>query len=156
MLSPEVHEFVGRSVLCWLATVDGNGWPNVSPKEIFTTFGPSQLVIANIASPQSVKNIGLGAPVCVSFIDIFAQRGFKLRGLARIIAKESDRFVHFAEPLVAMSHGLFPIQSIILIDVQESKPILAPSYLLTPGTTEASQIQSALTTYGVQQRRDDV
>lgn len=150
MLSPAVREFIRRSVLCWLATVDTNGWPNVSPKEIFAASGQSQLVIANIASPQSAKNIGSNAPVCVSFVDIFAQRGFKLRGRARIIAKESDQFASLAEPLAAMTKGLFPIQSIILVDVQESRPILAPSYHLIKGTTEESQIKSGMVAYGVQ------
>jgi hypothetical protein len=57
MLSPEVQESATRSVLCWLATVDEVGQPNVSPKEIFAGFDSNHLVIANIASPKSGRNI---------------------------------------------------------------------------------------------------
>jgi len=42
--------------MCWLATVDRHGQPNVSPKEIFAAFDSEHLVIANIASPSSVRN----------------------------------------------------------------------------------------------------
>ena len=35
MLSPETLACARKSMLCWLATVDAQGQPNVSPKEIF-------------------------------------------------------------------------------------------------------------------------
>jgi len=56
-IEPTWHLFLQRSVLCWLATVDAHGQPNVSPKEVFAAFDEKHLVIAHIASPLSVKNI---------------------------------------------------------------------------------------------------
>ena len=55
--SAEFLRLRAGSVLCWLATVDDHGMPNVSPKEIFCCHGERELLIANIASPQSVRNI---------------------------------------------------------------------------------------------------
>ena len=78
MLSPEIISSSRKSVLCWLATADAKGQPNVSPKEIFTFYGAEFLLIANIASPSSVRNIAANPLVCVSFIDIFVQKGFKV------------------------------------------------------------------------------
>jgi len=43
-------------VLGWLATVNANGEPNVSPKEIWKFDGVDRLLIANIASPTSASN----------------------------------------------------------------------------------------------------
>ncbi|MDA9639519.1 pyridoxamine 5'-phosphate oxidase family protein [SAR116 cluster bacterium] len=54
MLDQNVKDYIERSVLCWLATVDGDQ-PSVSPKEIFTNYGDDTIMIANIASPQSIK-----------------------------------------------------------------------------------------------------
>jgi len=45
MLTPEVIDAAGRSVLCWLATVDDAGHPNVSPKEVFDENYQVQLLI---------------------------------------------------------------------------------------------------------------
>jgi predicted pyridoxine 5'-phosphate oxidase superfamily flavin-nucleotide-binding protein len=64
-------------VLCWLATVDEAGRPNVSPKEIFTAHGDDHLLIAHLASPGSVRNLRARPEVCVSFVDVFVQKGFK-------------------------------------------------------------------------------
>ena len=45
---------IENSVLCWLATVDTAGVPNVSPKEIFDSYNDDRIVIADIASSNSV------------------------------------------------------------------------------------------------------
>lgn len=156
MLSSEVQEAARRSVLCWLATVDENGQPNVSPKEIFTVFGSIHLVVANIASPTSVRNIDVNPRVCVSFVDVFVQKGFKINGLARNVSRQDPDFSRWSTPLEAMAGPRFPIHSVIVLEVDAVEPIIAPSYQLHPTeTTETSQIASALRTYGVQVRSED-
>lgn len=67
------HEDLGGCVLCWWATADEQGQPNVSPKEVFAVVDDQHLLIANIASPVSVRNIQHNPKVCVSIIDIFVQ-----------------------------------------------------------------------------------
>lgn len=50
MPSSEVKASIQDSVLCWLATVSSAGEPNVSPKELFVSYGDYQLLIANSVS----------------------------------------------------------------------------------------------------------
>jgi predicted pyridoxine 5'-phosphate oxidase superfamily flavin-nucleotide-binding protein len=150
MLYPEISQSANRSVLCWLATVDEDGQPNVSPKEIFAVFDSEHLVIANIASPTSVRNIGNQARVCVSFVDVFVQKGFKVFGTARNIRRHDDDFCHWVAPLEAKAGPRFPIHSVFTIRASAVEPILAPSYRLYPlETTERGQVESAMRTYGV-------
>lgn len=150
MFSPELLDTRRRSVLCWLATADAHGEPNVSPKEIFACVLPDQLLIAHIASPVSVRNVRANPQVCVSFIDVFTQKGYKLKGLARVIDKADAEFASIAAPLVAMAGERFPIHAVIAVQVKTASEIVAPSYRLYPdATTEASQKASAMQTYGV-------
>lgn len=150
MFTPEVIQATQSSVLCWLATADNSGHPNVSPKEIFTIFDDQHLVIANIASPVSARNIRTNPNVCVSFIDIFTQKGFKVSGSAIDIPRTSADFNHWAEPLERLAGPRFPIRSVFVIRATEIAPIIAPSYSLFPDeTTEQSQVESAMRTYGV-------
>jgi predicted pyridoxine 5'-phosphate oxidase superfamily flavin-nucleotide-binding protein len=156
MLSSEVHTSAARSVLCWLATVNANGQPNVSPKEIFAAFDTEHLVIANIASPTSVRNIEANPLVCVSFIDVFVQKGFKVVGTARNVGRQEVDFSHWAAPLKAKAGPRFPIHSVLVVRATAVEPILAPSYRLYPTeSTEQSQMASAMRTYGVQPARGD-
>lgn len=150
MLTPEIQASASRSVLCWLATVDASGQPHVSPKEVFAVFDAQHVVVANIASPGSARNIGAHPQVCLSFVDVFVQKGFKLLGSARNVRPEDAEFSAWAKPLEAMAGPRFPLASVFVILVSALEPILAPSYRLFPGEVdEASQIKAALKRYGV-------
>lgn len=150
MLPAELQTSAQTSILCWLATVDAEGQPNVSPKEIFTVFDPENLVIANIASPKSVCNVAVNPRVCVSFVDVFVQKGFKVLGTARNVGKQDADFATWAAPLLAMAGPRFPIHSVIVVRATGFEPILAPSYRLYPDeATEPAQVAAAMRAYGV-------
>ena len=137
-------------MLCWLATADAEGQPNVSPKEVFAVVDEQHLVIAHIASPISVRNIQQNPKVCVSLIDIFVQKGWKLMGHAQYVNARDEAFHAHAKPLLAMVGDLFKIQGVMVVEVVQAHPIVAPSYRFYPNsTTESGQMQAAMKVYGV-------
>lgn len=140
---------MSKSVLCWLATASKGNLPNVSPKEIFAQYGEDGIIVANIASPQTVKNIQQNPQVCISFLDILVQKGFQVIGKAEIIQKSHPDFQSMEGILTKMTEGKFPFSTITRITVERVKPIIAPRYLLYPDTTEEEQIASAKKAYGL-------
>ena len=123
----------------------------MSPKEIFTFYDAEHLLIANIASPRSVRNIAAKPRVCVSFVDIFVQKGFKVLGVAQNLRKQDKGYAKWVAPLNALAGPRFPILSVIVIRVTACEPINAPSYQLYPHeTTLKAQTASAMRAYGVQ------
>lgn len=149
VLTPEIKQYIDKSILCWLATASLDGMPNVSPKEIFTYFDHDLIIIANIASPRSVKNIQENPNVCLSFIDILVQKGYQLKGTAQIVDKDFSLYLDIERALTKMTGELFKFNTATIIRVTETKPILAPSYLFYPETTEADQIRKAKIAYGL-------
>jgi predicted pyridoxine 5'-phosphate oxidase superfamily flavin-nucleotide-binding protein len=149
MIDDSVKKYIDKSVLCWLATCDNDFFPNVSPKEMFTYRDDSTLLIANLASPNSIKNIIKNPNVCVSFVDVFVQKGYKLQGKATIIDKADLEFNSKVKPLTDLFTDKFPIKSVIEISVTKVDTIQAPSYFLYSDTTEENQIKNAMTTYNV-------
>jgi predicted pyridoxine 5'-phosphate oxidase superfamily flavin-nucleotide-binding protein len=150
ILSAAVHAAAQRSVLCWLATVDAQGQPNVSPKEVWALADDRHVVVANIASPASARNIAQQPKVCLSFVDVLVQKGFKLLGTARAVLPDDPDYSKWAAPLLVMTGDRFPVRSVLLIAVQTVQPIVAPSYWLYPETTtEASQMEAAQLAYGL-------
>jgi len=145
-LTKEIQKYINQSVLCWLATVDEEGIPNVSPKEIFDTSN-EKVIIANIASPNTVRNIKVNENVCVSFIDILVQKGYQLKGKARIVTDEESFYAEYKSKLLLLTKGNFPFSSITEITILKSKPFVAPRYLLYPDTTEDQQIKDAKIQY---------
>lgn len=149
MLEEKVIRYIEQSVLCWLATSDKDNFPNVSPKEMFTHFENNTLLIANIASPISIHNIEENNKVCISFVDVFVQRGFKIKGKAKVIYKNSADFNIKVKPLIDLFSDKFPISAVFEIKVENVDSIQAPSYFLFPEITENQQIESALKAYKV-------
>jgi predicted pyridoxine 5'-phosphate oxidase superfamily flavin-nucleotide-binding protein len=147
MFTPEVIKYIEQSVLCWLATSDKDNFPNVSPKEMFVQFEENKILIANIASPNSVANILENNNVCLSFVDVLVQKGFKIKGQAKIIYKNDTDFEIKLKPLTTLYSDKFPISAIIEITAQKFESIMAPSYFLYSETTEEMQIKSAMDTY---------
>jgi predicted pyridoxine 5'-phosphate oxidase superfamily flavin-nucleotide-binding protein len=150
LLTEPIPEAADRSVLCWLATVDAEGQPNVSPKEVWAIADDHHVVVAHIASPISARNIAQQPQVCLSFVDVFVQKGFKLLGTAREVRAADPEFATWAKPLLAMVGQRFTIHSVLVIRVSSVAPIVAPGYLFYPDeTTEASQVESAMRAYKV-------
>jgi len=146
VLNKTIKKTINQCVLCWLATSSAQNVPNVSPKEIFTYF-ENEIIIANIASPQTVENIKQNEQVCISFIHIFIQKGYQIKGKATIIDYTHTSYKAKEKKLLAMTAGRFPFATITVIKPESVKEIWAPSYQLYPDTTEAKQIESAEKTY---------
>lgn len=146
-LTDEIKTHLGRSVLCWLATIAEDGTPNVSPKEIFIPEGDKYILIAHVASPKSVRNIRTNPNVCLSFVEVFEQRGFKINGTARVVAPGDEGYEERVAPLKRIATERFPVQAFIEIEVQKSAWILAPRYKLHPDTTPEAQVGRAVKGY---------
>ncbi|MDG9668717.1 pyridoxamine 5'-phosphate oxidase family protein [Hahella sp. CR1] len=145
----DVKEYADKSILCWLATSNIKGEPNVSPKEIFLAVNPNIIIIANIASPCSEKNIRENPSVCVSYVDIFEQRGCKLKGEARVIEPADSEWDNYIVSLRKIAGDSFPIRNIFEVTVSKASNILAPSYQINPQIQINKQIASAMNAYGV-------
>lgn len=154
ILTTEVKKSIDRSVLCWLATASKDGAPNVSPKEIFVAEDDAHLSIAHIASSGSVQNIRSNPNVCVSFIDVFVQKGYKLKSHATLITETDLAFAARAAPLKKKAGEAFKVRAVIAVEIREVQPILALSYRFYPNTAEQSQTEEALVTYRVQTRSE--
>lgn len=148
-LTTEIKQSIDKSILCWLATVSSENVPNVSPKEIFNYYGTDKIIVANIMSPQTIRNIKQNENISISFIDILIQKGFQVKGKAKIIEKTDLEFEAMKEILTKMTNGHFPFSTITEITIEKVKPIIAPKYLLYPETTEKEQIKSAKKIYGI-------
>lgn len=139
----------GNAVLCWLATSNAAGHPNVSPKEIFEIYDDETLVIADIMSPNSVRNIQAQPKVCVSFLDVFRQKGFKVEGEASVFAPDTPEYKTYGRDVLRMAGEAFPVRHVIRVKIEKISRILAPSYTLFPDRSDAERLASTYAAYGV-------
>ncbi|MBD1557366.1 pyridoxamine 5'-phosphate oxidase family protein [Vibrio sp. S9_S30] len=150
----DLNDIAKNSVLCWLSTSDLSGQPNVSPKELFHLVDSKTLLIADIASPQSVANLAENANVCVCMLDIFRQRGVKLIGKGRYARWQGESVLE-SERLLVQKVGNFPLKGIITIDIASISSVIAPSYWVKPEQSVEEKVADAMVTYGVQPADDE-
>lgn len=148
----QLRQDARNAVLCWLASCSAEGHPSVSPKEIWALSGQDRILIAEIASPISMRNLHGNANACVSFVDIFRQRGWKCHGAAEVIAADDPRFSEIAAPVLELAGTDYPVRHVIVVQVARTARIMAPSYKLFPERSEAERIRDTYRTYGVRLR----
>ena len=154
VIDDTVRYEVDRAVLCWLATVSGAGIPNVSPKELWRVHDHATVLIADIASGGSVRNLRTNPACCVSFVDVFRQKGFKLVGAALVIGRKDGDFEDISAPLRAIAGNRFFVRNVIAVTVKYVAPIVAPSYALHKASEE-EMLANSFKTYSVKPIRKE-
>jgi uncharacterized protein len=83
ILREDVQRFVREQRLGFVATVNPDGSPNVSPKGTVTIRDGDHLVFADIRSPGTVANLKRDPRVEINVVDMILRKGFRFRGRGR-------------------------------------------------------------------------
>ena len=82
MISQEVKALFGNRQLCWLATADATGVPNVAPMRQVWWTGERSLVIGDMFMKATAANIQSNGRMCLAAYDQQTERSWKLTGTA--------------------------------------------------------------------------
>ena len=83
-LDNDMKDVVRRTNLCFAATVNADGSPNLSPKSTLVVHDDDHLLFANIASPRTIANLKRDPRIEINCIDIFSRRGYRFKGEASV------------------------------------------------------------------------
>ena len=138
-LTARAQEIITNFPLGFVATVDAEGRPCVSPKGTFLILGDETLAFGEIRSPQTLANLRDNPEMEVNFVDVFLRKGVRVRGRAEIIAQGTPDFdallPRWREAFGALADR---IAHIIRLPVEEAKPLTTPPY--DAGATEEEMI----------------
>jgi len=125
-MTQAVIEFVNQQKLGFFATVCPDGTPNLSPKGTTRVWDSDHLVFADICSPGTVSNLRSNPAIEVNLVDVFTRKGYRLKGVARIISKGGifDDILKF----YGDSAAKYPIKNFVLIRIERVIEISSPVY----------------------------
>jgi predicted pyridoxine 5'-phosphate oxidase superfamily flavin-nucleotide-binding protein len=124
------RDAVARYPLCFVASLNDDGSPNLSPKGTVRVWDADHLVFADIASPRTAANVARDDRVHVNVVDHFARRGWRFAGRARV----TDATEVLAALRAEYPEEPYPFAQAVLITVEEARELISPSYDL--GKTE--------------------
>jgi uncharacterized protein len=147
-LDADTQRVVREVALGFVATVNGDGTPNLSPKGTTTVWDDEHLVFLDICSPGTVANIEAGRDaVEVNVVEQILRKGYRFKGTARVLraGEAFDRVVQW----YATERGsdVARVQSVVLVAVESAAPLVSPAY--DDGTSEAEIERRSLDRYGL-------
>jgi hypothetical protein len=134
VLTDDMKRVIDEQRLGFVATVNADGTPNLSPKATFVVLDDETVAYAEIRSPNTLRNIAAGSPVDINFVDPFVRKGYRFKGRAQVVrngeAGFDALFRHFAGSSVAAL-----IDAFVRIRVTHASALISPAY--DRGQTEA-------------------
>ena len=82
MIPQEVKSMFGNHQLCWMATADASGAPNVAPMRQVWWIDERSLVIGDMFMKATAVNIQTTGRMCLAAYSPEAERSWKLTGTA--------------------------------------------------------------------------
>jgi predicted pyridoxine 5'-phosphate oxidase superfamily flavin-nucleotide-binding protein len=148
-IDADMATLIRRTILCFAATINSDGSPNLSPKSTLTVHDEDHLLFANIASPKTVANLRRDPRIEINCVDIFSRRGYRFTGHGNVLSNGDPIYEQFAAALRAEYDNAVPVHDVVRVRVISAKPILSPAYTYIPGTTEAKLRETYATKYGM-------
>lgn len=135
-IGSEARRLLDEQRLGYVATVNADGTPNLSPKGTITVVDDHRLAFADLASPGTIRNIRDRPAVEVNVVDPLSRKGLRFAGVAEVLGPGADR-----DALVALfaSRGVSDaarrVREVVRICVTRVRPLVSPAY--DGGSTEA-------------------
>ena len=82
ILTDEMRRLIEEQRLCYVATADAVGAPNLSAKGTLVVWDANTLAFADIRSPRTVANLRVNPRIEVNVVDPIARKGYRFKGTA--------------------------------------------------------------------------
>jgi predicted pyridoxine 5'-phosphate oxidase superfamily flavin-nucleotide-binding protein len=134
ILTEDMKRLVAEQRLGFVATVDADGTPSLSPKGTMTVLDDDTLLFSNLRSPQTVRNLAANPAVEINFVDPIVRKGYRFKGVATYVARGERGFDALLPQFVTWPDLMPTIQGIVVVRVERALPITSPAYDI--GVTE--------------------
>ena len=127
ILTEDMKRVVAEQKLGFVATVNEDGTPNLSPKGTMLVLDDDHIVFADIRSPVTLANVARAPAMEINFVDPFSRKGYRFKGNARVVPRGSPEFVQllarYPASLLAARYRAF-----VILRVHTSSPLVSPAY----------------------------
>jgi len=148
-INADAEAIIKRAILSFVATVNDDGTPNLSPKASLTVRN-GVLYFADIASPATIRNLKRKPAVEINVIDIFERRGYRFKGHASILPPDDDEYSMIADWVRATNGPEYPVDHVVRIETLSISPLLSPAHVFAkPARTQDEIRNTYYQKYGV-------
>ena len=127
-LTEEMQRTVIEQKLGFVATVNADGTPNVSPKATFVVLDADHLAFGDLRSPNTIRNILERPGMEITFVDPFVRKGFRAKGDAQYFARGTPEFDEPFRAFAAWGPLADAFRGIVKLQVSRAVAVTSPAY----------------------------
>lgn len=127
-ITPDMRGVIRRAMLSYVATINEDGSPNLSPKATVMPYDDEHLVFMDQASPGTMANLRRDPRVEINSIDVFRRRGYRFKGKARIIPPGDPVYEWLKQKVIEMVGPGYPANEAVLMDIEGIRAVDSPAY----------------------------
>lgn len=128
LIDTDMRLVVESARLSFVATVEPDGSPHLSPKASLRVYDDTHLVFMDIASPQTISNLAAGSRIAINSIDFLRRRGYRFNGTAELRGPGDPAYEWLHDWLVGANGPGYPAHQAVFVHVDQASPILSPAY----------------------------
>lgn len=140
-ITADIEAIIKQAILSFVATVNEDGTPNLSPKASLTVMSGA-LYFADIASPRTILNLKRNPAVEINVVDVFQRRGYRFKGRALILAPDDDESMVIANWVRATNGPEYPVDHVVKIETTSITPLLSPAHVFAHPPRSQDEIRS--------------
>ena len=127
ILTADMKRVVAEQKLGFVATVNADGTPNLSPKGTMQVLDDEHIIFADIRSPGTMANLARQPVLEINFVDPFSRKGYRFKGRARVVARQTPEFAELAAryPASMLSDRY---RAFVVMQVTQAAPLVSPAY----------------------------
>lgn len=128
-LTADMKRVVTEQQLGFIATVTPDGRPNLSPKGTTVVLDEHHLLFADVASPNTVRNLSGNPHIEINVVDPIVRKGYRFSGEATVHA-DGDRYERGLAVLRDQGSSLTGdrVRSIVVVEVVAAAALVSPAY----------------------------
>ncbi|MEO8541810.1 MAG: pyridoxamine 5'-phosphate oxidase family protein [bacterium] len=143
ILTDDMLRVLTEQSLVFMATVNPDGTPNLSPKGTVRHWRGDQLMFADLRSPGTMRNLASNPAVDLNVVDPINRKGYRFKGSGRVLREGAEYETIMALYRETTERADERIRAVVVIDVAEAFPLTSPAYDL--GRSEAEVTASWIT-----------
>jgi predicted pyridoxine 5'-phosphate oxidase superfamily flavin-nucleotide-binding protein len=128
MLTTDMKRIICEQRLGFVATVNADGTPNLSPKATFVVLDHSTIAFGDLRSPSTLRNVRARPAVEVNFVDPFVRKGYRFAGTAQIIERDTPTFAELVPAFAVYGDLTSRMRAIVRIKLSKALAITSPAY----------------------------
>ena len=140
-INADVEIIIKQAMLSFVATVNEDGTPNLSPKASLTV-RDGALYFADIASPRTIENLKRNPAVEINVVDIFQRRGYRFKGRASVLPSNHNEFSMIADWVRATNGPEYPVDHVVRIETTLITPLLSPAHVFADPHRSQEEIKN--------------